>query len=409
MTSEKLLRCLSVIDEKYIEAVGDINISYTKPHKILRTITAIAACICIIAGCLFIFERTNNKPNADFIVENGALLSYCGTDTEITIPENVTAITDSAFNDSSVAADISTIHLNASVNHIDSNAFVNLTSLKTVTVTEENPYFESESGVLGKKDGSMYFGMIASYIDALDFSDTIEIMQKDTEYYGEVTDFIIGRGSLKIRFETVSNDFETKVYCYADSASSYGYNLQFDEPLQLYGNWLIYIYQTDEAFVISKTVNYDIAVTNWIFTENGIYEVANDSEYDPETDFGSSVWYNADQYAFELRDDGKLGYSRTPRKYLRSQIFFEQIRYCVATDEFCKETGYVSFENGQINYHPEKTYTASEIYDIQAIYSEWYSFASTMDDQYFEINNIPKTNSLEELLAYNSEKYKRAE
>lgn len=400
MTSEKLLGYLSFINDRYVEMIDPCVQSSGKktPYK---AIAAIAASVCVIVGCVLLFNYLGRVNQNDFIIENGILISYCGDETEIVLPEGIKTITAKSFENSKNAHSITSIHLSSDVETIEKDTFSDLRSLKNVTVSADNPYYTSVEGILGKTDGAVYFGFVDSYVDALAFAESIEAMQENTENFGKITDIVIGKGVVQICF---SEDKEA-VTCKAVSVSAYGHQKNFEPPLQLYGNQLIYIYQTEKEFVFSRVVNG--FGENWIFTSDGLYIV--DNNHDGEIDYQSAEWYNESCYAFETREDGKLGYIRMPRKYLQSQVLFEQIRYCVASDEFCKEVGYVEFVGGNIRYIPEQKYTVSQVYDINVIYEEWHSYAQTMDEQYFEINGIPKTDSLDELLEYNSRIYERAE
>ena len=428
MKSITLLKAITSIDDTYVEDA----LAYRSPKKqIFKQLTAfasVAACVCIVLfGTFFAANYFNNatlpglstdiettvpivtppEPVSDFVIENGTLVAYTGNATEITIPDEVTEINASSLNESAVASNITSIHISKSVTEIDKSAFVNLTSLSTVTVEKLNPYYISENNILGRRDGTVYFDFVRTLEDSYKFADTIEQMQNDTENYGQLTDIIVGKGIIKIRFDIESTIDGSANVCYAISVSAYGYEKIFDTPVQLYGNFLIKIFQTDKAFVISKSTG-EIGDT-WIFTEDGIFENLQLYEgYENSIDTSSSSWYNGSVFTYVYREDGKLGYERRPRKYLRTQVFIDQIRYCVSLDEIAMEEGYVTFVDGAPVYYPEKTHTANEVYDIEGIFNDWYTRVTTdenITDDYFTLNEIPKVSSLEELLAYNKKHY----
>lgn len=69
----------------------------------------------------------------DFVIEDGVLLSYTGSDSLVTVPDNVYYIADNAFEGNTK---IETINLHSGVNIIGNEAFFGCTSLKNVTNTE---------------------------------------------------------------------------------------------------------------------------------------------------------------------------------------------------------------------------------------------------------------------------------
>lgn len=94
------------------------------------------------------------------------------------------------------------------------------------------------------------------------------------------------------------------------------------------------------------------------------------------------------------------------------QVLGWNLTKCVSRDEFALEDGYVTFEGDKINYHPEKTYTADEIFDLDEQYGQ-------ILKSFQEVGQIPIEDpgkhygvficdTLDELLAHNSTIYERA-
>lgn len=425
MKNEDLFKHMSLIHDEYIEETESLNNKSLKERFSFRIAGTVAACICFVISIFlfsFYFNSTKNhtnddtsretsaiietnKTNDDFVLKNGVLISYCGEDTDIIIPDEVTEITDESFRKSPVYTEITSIHLGRNVEKISKKSFVELTSLKKITVDEKNSNYISENGFLAKRDGSVCFGMVASHIDAIAFSNAIEKMKNDLNTFGETTEFVFGNAVIKIKFETYVDSFGSTTNCYAESASAYGHEIVFEEALRLIGNFLIYIYHADDTFVISRITGG--ICNNWFFREEGIY--SHTENRSPSTQEETGLWYNESMYTFEYREDGKIGYKRTPLKYLTKHEGFQQIKYCVSLDEFGQEEGYVTFENGVIKYHPEKTYRVSEILDVQYYFDVWHEYMLSIGEEYYEIGNYPKVYSLEELLQYNSERYEAAE
>ena len=77
--------------------------------------------------------------SGDFIITDGELISYTGTDTEVTIPDNVTGIGLGAFRNNTT---IQKVIIPAGVTAIGKYAFTNCTALQE-TAYEENSRLES--------------------------------------------------------------------------------------------------------------------------------------------------------------------------------------------------------------------------------------------------------------------------
>lgn len=83
----------------------------------------------------------------DFDIENGVLVSYNGTGGDIVIPVNATSIGAQAFEGTSITS----VSIPNSVTEIGKDAFLDCSSLKTITVDSSNADFASDSGVLFNK------------------------------------------------------------------------------------------------------------------------------------------------------------------------------------------------------------------------------------------------------------------
>ena len=81
---------------------------------------------------------------------------------------------------------------------------------------------------------------------------------------------------------------------------------------------------------------------------------------------------------------------------------------CVSRDEFCKETGYVTIENGKFVFYPEKTYTVSQVFDLDAMFSAWSPEGNDNNIDFFEFYGVPHCRTLDDLLEYNAGKYEIA-
>ncbi len=114
---------------------------------------ALAACLClIVCGVMFAMSRTNNDAS-DFLIENGVLVKYTGSEKNIVIPDRVVAIADYAFQKGGNASDIETVTLGKNVKNVGVMAFDSCTSLKAVYVSEKNDLLKTEGQAVLSGDG----------------------------------------------------------------------------------------------------------------------------------------------------------------------------------------------------------------------------------------------------------------
>ena len=181
MKKEQLFTLISTIDDKHVEETFKRQLAcrYNK-SRYIRTAVCAAACVALIVGTVFVGQFVKdtenppdvttvppiNTPSADFVIENGTLLSYVGKDTEVVLPQEVTTIAADCFSASENAQNITTISLGSNVKMIEEAAFSGLPSLDEITVPEDNKNFVFSEGVLLKTDGSILFA--ASYPKEID-------------------------------------------------------------------------------------------------------------------------------------------------------------------------------------------------------------------------------------------------
>lgn len=146
----------------------------------------------------------------------------------------------------------------------------------------------------------------------------------------------------------------------------------------------------------------------YMFTDTGIGKI---------NDFKSPD-HAASHYTFNYDESGRISYTRTPDKYFAAHQYLGYVlQYCVARDELAYEEGYVTFDTGIAVYHPEKTNTVDELFDLEKCYSEykvlaWENSGNMVYNEsegYYQFGGIPLFDTLDELLAYNSARYPRAE
>ena len=67
--------------------------------------------------------------DSDFVIKDGVLLQYSGTDTDVVIPDDVTEIGDSAFKNNT---NIKKVTFSKNIKKINQSAFYSCTNLETV-------------------------------------------------------------------------------------------------------------------------------------------------------------------------------------------------------------------------------------------------------------------------------------
>ncbi len=150
------------VDRKYIEEC----ITYTPPKKLnvwVKRISAIAACFLVVMGAILIVNHMNQAGISDpviidengFYIENGVLLKYTGSETDITIPEEVETIADFTFLENTNASKIEVVRLGASVQKVETNAFAGLENLVDIIIAANNLSFVEEDGLIMTSDGSI--------------------------------------------------------------------------------------------------------------------------------------------------------------------------------------------------------------------------------------------------------------
>ena len=90
---------------------------------------AAAACLClIVAGAVGIIRKSLPAPS-DFVIQEGVLIGYTGSDTSVVIPEGVLTIADGAFRDNTTLQSVSA----PSVTSVGNGAFENCPALQSAS------------------------------------------------------------------------------------------------------------------------------------------------------------------------------------------------------------------------------------------------------------------------------------
>ena len=136
MNAFTIFEAIGAIDDRALSSALSFNPGAQKntkkqPRRTMHRLVWIvaAACLCLVAlGAVGLMLESLHAPS-DFVVENGVLLSYTGSDTEIVIPENVTSIADGAFCQNQTLQSIRA----PGVTQIGSSAFENCPALQSAS------------------------------------------------------------------------------------------------------------------------------------------------------------------------------------------------------------------------------------------------------------------------------------
>lgn len=261
----------------------------------------------------------------------------------------------------------------------------------------------TEEEILSKTDenGIAVIGTTA-YIThitpANDLSYYAEIMQNNYGKYSNVDKIAANDAVLNVQFKNSGTTFEGDplILLFIKSVSARGNEKVFDEPEQMYGNWGVGLIKTEDAVIFEKST-YGAGI-KLIFTQYGMEEI--DDSFEALRDDEKA--YKHPITSFKLREDGKIGYTVMPQKYTAIQDVAGFFAYCVSRGELYQVNGYVSFENGKTEYHPEERITVSENSDLDSAFQHYME----QNSEYFKDINVE---TLDDFLKYNSERYEEFE
>ncbi len=152
----------------FLDAVGRVDPWYIdecitckppkKPLLILRRAAGTAACLLLVFAAV-LFARLMTRPviidENGFYIQDGVLLRYTGTETDITVPDSVEAIADFSFLENANRQKIEIIRLGTNVQTVEANAFAGLENLVDLIIAENNLSFVRKDGLLLTSDGSI--------------------------------------------------------------------------------------------------------------------------------------------------------------------------------------------------------------------------------------------------------------
>lgn len=246
------------------------------------------------------------------------------------------------------------------------------------------------------KDGTLYLTLESLW--KRDLGSCAETIQMSYEKYSALSkikiDNVVLNVVLKNDGSSIGSDPDMRLY--VKSINALGLEKVFDNPESIVGNlnWNIYI--ADDAVIVERST-YGAGI-KIIFSSAGIEEINDDLSVLGDTE----NCYNHPIISFYHRYEGKIGYTVMPRKYVATQDISSFFNYCVSRDEIYQIKGYISFENGKTEYHPEERITVSENSDLDSAFQHYME----QDSKYFKDINVE---TLDDFLQYNSERYEEFE
>ena len=337
-------------------------------------------------------EDTTAETVPGFVIEDGALLYYTGDDAEVTIPDSVTAIAQTAFLE---ATDISRLTIGSNVENIEIFALAPLIGKAEIQISPDNLYYEMIEGVVVRKDGTAIIldaiGTDAGHNADRRMGDVSDVMAKKG-YSPKVEDperFNVEFEGLE-RMEVGNACIKVDEGLAVESVTVFGKTVDFEDGfLMVTGNRKFQAFEAQGGFVIAS-ISGGWGRTCLIFPEDCITV---------ETPMKNAEdIYSCSVIRFYKEED-RICYERIPEKYDNIQAVGGILEYCVSKDELFRETGTIALDDGKIDYIPQKKETVSDAVDLEHEFALW---CNTM-----RMN--PSKITMDEYLQENSRIYSRAE
>lgn len=337
-------------------------------------------------------EDTTAETVPGFVIEDGALLYYTGDDAEVTIPDSVTVIAQTAFSEST---GISRLTIGSDVENIEALALAPLVGKAEIQISPDNLYYEMIEGVVVRKDGTAIIldaiGTDAGHNADRRMGDVSDVMAKKG-YSQKVEDperFNVEFEGLE-RMEVGNACIKVDEGLAVESVTVFGKTVDFEDGfLMVTGNRKFQAFEAQGGFVIAS-IGGGWGRTCLIFPEDCITV---------ETPMKNAEdIYSCSVIRFYKEED-RICYERIPEKYDNIQAVGGILEYCVSKDELFRETGTIALDDGKIDYIPQKKETVSDAVDLEHEFALW---CNTM-----RMN--PSKITMDEYLQENSRIYSRAE
>ena len=340
-------------------------------------------------------EDTTAETVPGFVIEDGTLLYYTGDDAEVTIPDSVTAIAQTAFSE---ATDISRLTIGSDVENIEPLALAPLIGKAEIQISPDNLYYEMMEGVVVRKDGTAIIldaiGTDSGHNADARIGDVSDAMAKKgySARFDDPNRFEVGFEGLE-RMEVGNACIKTKAVdegLAVESVTVFGRTVNFEDGfLMVTGNRKFQAFEAQGGFVIAS-IGGGWGRTCLIFPEDCITV---------ETPMKNAEdIYSCSVIRF-YKEEGHICYQRMPKKFYNIQAVGGILEYCVSKDELFRETGTIALADGEIDYFPQKKETVSDAVDLEHEFALW---CNTMGMN-------PSKITMDEYLQENSRIYSRAE
>lgn len=341
-----------------------------------------------------------------FLIENGVLISYTGSETDLVLPDQICAILDTSFD--ACADKITSITLGNNVRYITPLAFSDLSNLTSVYISKGNPYLtQSEYALIDRSNSLVIATTHGSVYSQSALITTLQSIASGELSLGNQFCFVTKKAIITVAAqenpEYILNNANPRFLLHATAIDFKGIHLDITKGKELLSDTRIGFLQTDDAFLYWN--GFDGYRDIYLLTEGAAYDISNHISSDEKTNYNDTVY----RYFFD--ENEKLAYVKTPNKYVMRGGWLDPICYCTGLNEPYQEDGYVTIQNGNVIHVPTTLYTAGEM-GVQSHYDSRIASikeSGDYDDEYIkdlmEMRGRPRCNSLEELLAYNKEHY----
>ena len=256
---------------------------------------------------------------------------------------------------------------------------------------------EVTDGVFLDVDGTLIIPAVGNSVydpNGFSLDQILQSVEAGEQICSEINQLIIGNAVLQTKMRHPSDPSSNDARLSFTSVTAFGHTANFNTytPTLPYNSKA---FEVNDCFVVAYKPGADGPYTHiCLVTESGV------TRFDaPVKTDGTD--YNASCYDF-YPENGRLCYTRTIAKSSGIQYIGQIFEKCVSRDEFHRETGYVTFDGAQPVYHPTKTETVSDVYDLDEYYAQYLAFLQSVNSPI----SLPAT--LDEYLAQNALKYQRA-
>lgn len=207
------------VDKQYIEEC----ITYKPPKKMnvwIKSMSAIAACFVLVIAVVLAVNHLNQPVIIDengFYIEDGVLLRYTGSETDVTIPETVETIADFTFLENTNANKIEVVRLGTSVQKVETNAFAGLENLVDLIIAENNLSFVYEDGLIMTSDGSILLRYEREGETSFTIPDTVRFVAAHAVQGTELEEIDFGENLEYIGYNSFASNDKLKAIYLPDS------------------------------------------------------------------------------------------------------------------------------------------------------------------------------------------------